>query len=49
MKTNNEIKAKIDKYMEMLYRTNDPDKTESYYHIIDALLWVIDDESGTPI
>lgn len=49
MKSYEEIKRMIDKYITMLERTSDPEKRENYCHIIDALLWVIDDNSGAPI
>ncbi len=49
MRDIDEIKRMIDKYLIMIERTTDPEKQENYYHIIDALLWVIGDESGAPI
>ena len=49
MKTPNEIRAKIDKYLAKLDRCTDPDDLPILYGILDALLWVIEDSSGTPI
>ena len=49
MKTGNEIRAKIDEYFEKLYKAKDEAERENIYHVIDALLWVIGDNSGAPI
>ena len=49
MRTTSEIKSKIDEYIEKAMREADPDKRENFYHIIDALLWTIGDQSGAPI
>lgn len=49
MRTTNEIKQKIDEYIEKTMRTENADDRENLYHVIDALLWVIGDESGAPI
>lgn len=58
MKNWNEITEKINEYMEKLdeNRTGEEEfereeklQQEWYYGIIDALLWVIDDESGMAI
>jgi hypothetical protein len=49
MRTYSEVKEKLDKYFLALDRTEDAEKTEAYCRIIDALLWVIEDESGAPI
>ena len=49
MRTTSEIKEKIDEYITKAMRENDPDKRENLYHVIDALLWVIGDQSGAAI
>lgn len=53
MKSEREIREKIDEYMEKIDHdvTNDEDieKNEKMCCIIDALLWVIGDTSGKPI
>ncbi len=49
MKTVNEIRQKIDQYMEKIAVMPEGAEKESYCNIIDALLWVIDDNSGKPI
>ena len=40
---------KIDEYIEKTMRESDPEKRENLYHVIDALLWVIGDQSGAAI
>lgn len=49
MRNINEIRAKIDEYLAKLDRASDPETEETYCRTIDALLWVIEDTSGTPI
>lgn len=61
MRSENEIRAKIEEYMGKLSairpelyavgreQTEMEKKCELYYGIIDALLWIIGDESGAPI
>ena len=49
MKTLDEIKRKIDEYLERLNHTSDPDENENLCRVIDSLLWVIDDNSGAEI
>lgn len=54
MKSEREIRNKIDEYMEKLNQvkhdnTADSNKEEEICCIIDALLWVIGDESGKAI
>ena len=49
MRTTSEIKEKIDEYIEKTMRESDPEKRENLYHVIDALLWVIGDQSGAAI
>ena len=56
MRTENEIRAKIDYYMERLEDINRRSfvigcgsEAVEIYGIIDALLWVIGDESGKKI
>ena len=49
MKTIDEIKRKIDEYLNKLEQTENPETKENFYHVIDSLLWVIDDNSGAPI
>lgn len=49
MRTTNEIKQKIDEYIEKSMHVENADDRENLYHVIDALLWVIGDESGAPI
>ena len=44
-----EIQKKIDEYMEKLDNRLDGNEKEQICCIIDALLWVIGDESGKPI
>lgn len=46
MRTPEAIRAKINEYLEKLDRSDDP---ESVCHVLDALLWVIEDSSGAPI
>jgi hypothetical protein len=55
MKTANEIRQKIDEYMEKINGMGEGQgmmtdiEKENYCCIVDALLWVIDDNSGKPI
>lgn len=55
MRTESEIRAKIDKFMNKLnsIKEHNPDfniaEKGEIYGIIDALLWVIGDESGKRI
>ncbi len=49
MKSNNEIKSKIDELMEKVKNITDSEEREALYNQIDALLWVIGDTSGKPI
>ena len=49
MRNINEIRAKVDEYLAKLDRVSDPETEEAYCRTIDALLWVIEDTSGTPI
>lgn len=49
MKTNDEIRNKIDEYLSKLERAVYTEDHERYCCIIDALLWVIGDESGAAI
>ncbi len=49
MKSNDEIRSKIDELMEKAENTTDSDEKEALYNQIDALLWVIGDTSGRPI
>lgn len=65
MKSENEIRAKIEEYMDKLtvLRRTPVDSTNNdalqytiwrenigiHYGVIDALLWIIGDESGAPI
>ena len=49
MRTTSEIKQKIDEYIEKSMHAKSADDRENIYHVIDALLWVIGDESGAPI
>lgn len=55
MKTANEIRQKIDKYMEKINNMREGQgmltdiEKENYCYIVDALLWVIEDNSGRPI
>jgi hypothetical protein len=57
MKSENEIREKIEEYMDKLsaHKHNsfviggDKETVGEYYGIIDALLWVIGDRSGAPI
>jgi hypothetical protein len=49
MRSTSEIKQKIDEYIEKTMRETDAEKRENLYHVIDALLWVIGDQSGAPI
>lgn len=46
MKTRNDITTKIDELMELLTTERDPIKHENICCQIDALLWVIGDNSG---
>ncbi len=49
MRSNNEIRNKIDELMEKIKNITDSDEKEALYNQIDALLWVIGDTSGKPI
>ena len=49
MKTINEIKNKIDEYLCKIENLADSELKENYCRVIDALLWVIDDNSGAAI
>ena len=49
MRTYNEVKEKLDEYFIALGCTEDAEKIEAYCRTIDALLWVIEDESGAAI
>lgn len=54
MKSENEIREKISEYMDKLWDMKhdpgmDAGEVGAFYGIIDALLWVIGDESGAPI
>ena len=50
MRTETEIIHKIDEYMNKLVDLRHEDEeAANCYGIIDALLWVIGDESGAPI
>lgn len=49
MKTGNEIRNKICEYLEKIENTRDAKAIERYCRIIDALLWVIGDNSGAAI
>ena len=49
MRTVNEIKSKIDEYLNKIENLNDAELRENYCRIIDALLWVIEDNSGAAI
>lgn len=49
LKSENEIREKISWYMDKLCPCMDAGEVGTFYGIIDALLWVIGDESGAPI
>ena len=49
MRTRNEITSKIDKLLSLLENERDIEKHENICCQIDALLWVIEDESGAPL
>ena len=49
MKNANEIKEKIDEYMNKIADMPEGEEKENFCNIIDALLWVIGDSSGKPI
>lgn len=54
MRSENEIREKIGKYMDSLWALQhdpcvDAGEVGKAYGVIDALLWVIGDESGAPI
>lgn len=49
MRTENEIREKITQKMDELYAVKTDIERQDLYGIIDALLWVIEDESGEPI
>ena len=49
MKTTAEIRAKIDHYLQRLEAAKTPEAEERCCLILDALLWVIEDNSGCPI
>ncbi len=49
MKSNDEIRSKIDELMKKVKNITDSDEKEALYNQIDALLWVIGDTSGKPI
>ena len=46
MKTDNEIRAKIGEYFGKIAVAADREQRENYCCVVDALLWVIGDESG---
>ena len=49
MRSDNEIRRKIDELMETAKNSVDPNEEEALCNQIDALLWVIGDRSGKPI
>lgn len=49
MKTEKEIREKIEELMEKAANSSMVDEHEAICNNIDALLWVIGDESGKPI
>lgn len=49
MRTENEIREKITQKMDELNKVKTEIERQDLYGIIDALLWVIEDESGAPI
>ena len=49
MKNRNEIEKKIEYWMDRVGKSKDKEEKEWIFGIIDALLWVIDDESGMKI
>lgn len=50
MKSEREIRDKIEEYMDKIHGMPWWEEEREYYcMVIDALLWVVDDESGKPI
>ena len=49
MKTREEIYDKIREYDEMAKAATNEERKERLYIIIDALVWVVGDNSGAPI
>ncbi len=50
MKTSREIHEKIDELLDKISKMSDTDEEQEFIcNQIDALLWIIGDESGKPI
>ena len=49
MRTPDEIRNMIDKYIQRLDRAKNQEEEENCCRTLDALLWVLEDSSGAPI